>query len=291
MVPDLGLGIRPRRPRMRPELADHAHHVGRRERDVELEPAGLDALDQVLATDLVGAGLERLLGLVALGEHERRGRSCPCRAAGRPCRAPSGRRGAGRRRGGCAPRPTGRSLTLEVSLSRSIAASGLVDLVAIDELGELLVLLAVLAASVGSSVRPGAGLPLSTRGGRAGGAVASGCDAPRWRARAGCWLAGDLDAHRAGGALDDARRGLEVDGVEVGHLDLGDLADLGAGDRADRLAAGGRRALLDARRLAQQVRGGRGLEDEREAAVLEDGDLGGDDLAASGPRSSRCRSW
>ena len=41
---------------------------GRRERDVELEPAGLDLLDQVLAADLVGAGAQRLLGLLALGE-------------------------------------------------------------------------------------------------------------------------------------------------------------------------------------------------------------------------------
>ena len=51
------------------ELADQAHRVGRREGDVELEPAGLDLLDEVLAADLVGAGLEGLLGLVALGEH------------------------------------------------------------------------------------------------------------------------------------------------------------------------------------------------------------------------------
>ena len=50
------------------ELADLAHHVGGRERDVELEPARLDALDEVVAADLVGAGAARLLGLVALGE-------------------------------------------------------------------------------------------------------------------------------------------------------------------------------------------------------------------------------
>ena len=50
------------------EPADQAHRVGRRERDVELEPAGLDLLDQVLATDLVGTGAQRLLGLLALGE-------------------------------------------------------------------------------------------------------------------------------------------------------------------------------------------------------------------------------
>ena len=45
-----------------------AHHVGRREGDVELEPAGFDPLDEVVATDLVGTGAQRFLGLLALGE-------------------------------------------------------------------------------------------------------------------------------------------------------------------------------------------------------------------------------
>ena len=49
----------------------------------------------------------------------------------------------------------------------------------------------------------------------------------------------DLDAHRAGGAGDLEAGGLEVVGVEVGHLDLGDLRDLRLGDRAgDGLRAG-----------------------------------------------------
>src|SRR5690606_37774835 len=39
-------------------------------------------------------------------------------------------------------------------------------------------------------------------------------------------------AHRAGGALDDLHRRLDVVGVEVGHLDLGDLAHLGGGHLA-----------------------------------------------------------
>ena len=77
-----------------------------------------------------------------------------------------------------------------------------------------------------------------------------------------------------------AHRGLDVVGVEVGHLDRRDLADLVARDAADRLAlAAVARALVDPGRLAQQVRGRRGLEDERERAVLEDRDLGRDDLA------------
>jgi hypothetical protein len=41
----------------------------------------------------------------------------------------------------------------------------------------------------------------------------------------------DVDAHRARGAGDDLRGGVEVVGVEVGHLALGDLADLVRGDR------------------------------------------------------------
>ena len=37
---------------------------------------------------------------------------------------------------------------------------------------------------------------------------------------------GDSHAHGAGGTLDHAHRGLDVGGVQVGHLLLSDLADL-----------------------------------------------------------------
>ena len=40
------------------------------ERDVEVGPAALDALDQVVAADEVGAGLLRVAGAFALGEDE-----------------------------------------------------------------------------------------------------------------------------------------------------------------------------------------------------------------------------
>src|SRR5690606_30696920 len=43
----------------------------------------------------------------------------------------------------------------------------------------------------------------------------------------------DGDAHRAGRALDDLHRGLDVVRVEVGELRLRDLAHLVAGDRGD----------------------------------------------------------
>src|SRR4029077_13074614 len=97
-----------------------------------------------------------------------------------------------------------------------------------------------------------------------------------WRADR---LVDDLDAHAPGRALDLAGGGLDVGGVQVAYLDGRDLARLVAGHPADGLALGGAAPLLDAGRLAEQVGSGRGLEHERERAVLEDGDLGRDDLA------------
>ena len=73
------------------------------------------------------------------------------------------------------------------------------------------------------------------------------------------------------------RGGVEVVGVQVGHLALGDLAALVGGQAADLLAVRLARALLDPERLADQHRGGRGLGDEVERAVLVDRDLDRDD--------------
>src|SRR3954452_17067659 len=89
----------------------------------------------------------------------------------------------------------------------------------------------------------------------------------------------DRDAHLAGGAGDDALGSVEVVGVEVGHLGLGDLADLRPGDRRhlDALRGGG--ALLHTGGLEDQTGGGRGLGHEREGAVLIDRDLDRHDLA------------
>src|SRR3954463_3922838 len=50
------------------EAADHRHHVGGRDRDVEVGPAILDARRQVLGADDVRAGLLGLARLVALRE-------------------------------------------------------------------------------------------------------------------------------------------------------------------------------------------------------------------------------
>src|SRR6478735_11269553 len=90
----------------------------------------------------------------------------------------------------------------------------------------------------------------------------------------------DRDAHRPGGAGDDLGRLIDVVGVQVFLLGLRDLAHLIPGHLGDldlvRLA----RALLHPCGLQQQLGCGRGLQREREAAVLVDGDLHGDDVAA-----------
>src|SRR3954453_18252953 len=98
---------------------------------------------------------------------------------------------------------------------------------------------------------------------------------PGWACRR---LADDLDPHGSGGAFDLTHRGVDVVGVEIGHLDARDLADLVAGHAPHGLALGGSRPELDSGGLAQEVGSRRRLEDERERAVLEDRDLGRDDL-------------
>jgi hypothetical protein len=82
------------------EPADHAHHVGRRDHAIEVEPAlVLDLLGELLAADVVGAGLARLLLLLALREHQDAHGLARCRAEARWRRGPSGRRASGPRRG------------------------------------------------------------------------------------------------------------------------------------------------------------------------------------------------
>src|SRR3546814_9216075 len=78
----------------------------------------------------------------------------------------------------------------------------------------------------------------------------------------GCDLLLDLDAHAAGSAGDLELGGVEVVGVQVGHLDLGDLLDLGGGDRTGHGAAGLVGALLEAGGLPDEDRRGRRLEDD-----------------------------
>src|SRR5690606_1747616 len=96
----------------------------------------------------------------------------------------------------------------------------------------------------------------------------------------------DLDAHGAGGAGDDLLGGFQTVGVQVGKLGLRDLTDLVAGDGAGDAAARVGGALLQAGGLEDQRGRRRRLGDEAEGAVLVDGDLYGDDVAALGLRGS-----
>ena len=69
-----GAGLRVRHQAARAEhlaeLADRAHHVGRRHDRVEVHPAALDLLDELFAADDVGARLLRFLLLVAAGDRQ-----------------------------------------------------------------------------------------------------------------------------------------------------------------------------------------------------------------------------
>src|SRR3546814_5722893 len=71
-----------------------------------------------------------------------------------------------------------------------------------------------------------------------------------------------------GRALDHGHRALDVDRVQVDHLRLGDLLDLGHGDLADRIAARRRRALGHARGLLEEVRHRRSEEHTSELQSL-----------------------
>src|SRR3954447_19542439 len=86
-----------------------------------------------------------------------------------------------------------------------------------------------------------------------------------------CWRfwgcsALDGDAHRARGALDDLHGVVEVVGVEVDELALGDLADVVAGEAAGLVPVRHARALREPRGLLDQLSGRRRLGDEREGA-------------------------
>src|SRR5688572_22003100 len=85
----------------------------------------------------------------------------------------------------------------------------------------------------------------------------------------------DLDPHGAAGPHDLAYRSLEVLRVQVPHLRLRDLLQVGARDRADRLAARRARALREPHGLPDEDARGRRLQDEVEAPVDVDGELDG----------------
>src|SRR5690606_4331265 len=81
-----------------------------------------------------------------------------------------------------------------------------------------------------------------------------------------------LDTHRPGRARDDQHRRIDVVGVEVLHLGLGDLAQLGDRHRTGDVLARSLAARLQLRGLLQQVRGRGRLDLHREGLVGEIGD-------------------
>ena len=91
------------------ELADRAHHVGRRDDGVEVHEAALDLLDHLFAADDVGAGFLRLPSASRRRRSPARACSCRGRAAARRCRAPSGRRASDRRRAAATARRSRRT--------------------------------------------------------------------------------------------------------------------------------------------------------------------------------------
>src|SRR5687767_1966383 len=83
---------------------------------------------------------------------------------------------------------------------------------------------------------------------------------------------GDRNTHRSGGALDDLHCALDIDGIQIRHLGLGDLLDLSPGHLADLHLVRLTRALVDPSGLTEQCGGGRRLHDEVERSVLVDRD-------------------
>ena len=85
-------------------------------------------------------------------------------------------------------------------------------------------------------------------------------------------LTDDFEAHVTGGASDDFATGVDVLGIEISLLDLVDLLELLAGDRADLVQIGAGGTGRDVGCFLEQHGRGRGLEDESERLVGEDRD-------------------
>ena len=203
IVPDLGFGMRPLRPRMRPSRPTLPITSGAaRATSKSVQPASIFLTRSSAPTS--SAPARSASGPSRPGRRRGRGPSCRCRGAARPCRGPSGRRGAGRRRGGGGPRRSRRSrrswscgparrprrARRAWSRSTSLAASWY--------------FLPCSAISI-SFWRP-AGLPVRPPPCRGVSAaiLADSCCPRQSRSapsRPHC-LADDLDAHAAGGAFD-----------------------------------------------------------------------------------------
>lgn len=92
-------------------------------------------------------------------------------------------------------------------------------------------------------------------------------------------LVSDGQAHAFGCASDDLGSGLDIVGIEIRHLVLGDLAELRLRDAADLGLVGLFGALADAELFLDQVAGGWQLVAEVKGAIVIDRDMRGHQLA------------
>mmetsp|Transcript_29382 Transcript_29382/g.65069 ORF Transcript_29382/g.65069 Transcript_29382/m.65069 type:complete len:276 (-) Transcript_29382:224-1051(-) len=93
-------------------------------------------------------------------------------------------------------------------------------------------------------------------------------------------LIDDLQTHVLGSSLNHANHGVDLGGVGVGQLGLGNLCYLGLGHLAHNVLVGLAGTPLNACSLLEEHRCGGGLQDEGEATVLVHSDLHGDNLAS-----------
>lgn len=85
--------------------------------------------------------------------------------------------------------------------------------------------------------------------------------------------------HGTSGAGNDFLRGIDIVGVQVGELDLGNFRELSVGQRADSLQLGDAGAALNAELLLDEHGRGRGLAHKGEGLVLVNRNLNRDDGA------------
>ena len=95
--PTLGFGIRPRGPRILPKFTHRAHHIGRGDGLIEIDPSFLDLFDQVFGADRNPHRPPGPLFPFRLSRRPEPGPSCPGRWEAPPSLVPSGPHAAGRR--------------------------------------------------------------------------------------------------------------------------------------------------------------------------------------------------
>src|SRR6516165_2470858 len=274
----LGVGHEPARAEHPAEPAHLAHQVGGGDDRVEVEEPALDALDEVVGADEVGARGARFLGAVAGGEDEHAGGlagavgqvHCAANHLVRLTRVhaePERHLDGGVELGGGGLLDQGHRLRWAIEpVPVDLGLGGPERLAALHV---LLSLTKWRSWSTGQALA----LPLPGAGGYPG---------PSFGTYVRSGLVLDGDPHRACGARDDLLGRLDRVRVEVGHLGLRDLADLRRGHRADLVRVRRPAALVHARGLLDQLGGGGRLGDERERPVLVDRDLDRDDVAPLG---------